>query len=178
VDLVSYLPTPPLWNKESKLNLVKPSYKNNSLLIAKRIKNSINMVATVEPLHMPSNSMKLSVWLRKKTIQLNTKQRNKTNARLTEPKLISNKLEPLLIQINMTPNNSRKLLKAMVPWLLVTMLQRTTIVIKMVSTIVRQLTTEELTTQSHSLAMVKILDLENGGKSKTPGDNGGVNQVT
>lgn len=136
--------------KKSKLNLVKLSYKNNSLLIAKSLKNSVNMVATVESLHMPSNSMRQSVWLRKKTIQLNTKQRNNLNARLTEPKLISNKLEPLLIQMNMTPKNSKKLLKAMVPWLLEIMSQKTIIVIKRVSTIVRQLITEELTTQSHS----------------------------
>jgi len=66
----------------------------------------------------------------------------------------------------------------MVLWLLETMSQETTKVTEEESWMMLLATMEDQIMLSHSLDMVKRLELENGGKSKTPGENGGVKMVT
>jgi len=144
VDLVSFLLTPLPWNKESKLNILKLSFKSNSPLIAKKAMNMANMVVTVVSQLELSISMKKLDMLKNLAIQTNIWPRNKLNARLTEPKLTLNKLEPSLIGNLMILKNTLKLLKAMVHWLLETMLLKITIIIEEESLMTKKPIMEEL----------------------------------
>lgn len=86
VDLVSFLPTLPLWKVESfpkKENTLEKfkSYKNNFLLIVKKVKNSINMDVMVVLQLMLLYSMKKLEWWR--DTQSNIKLK-KVNAKSTE----------------------------------------------------------------------------------------------
>jgi len=66
----------------------------------------------------------------------------------------------------------------MVLWLLETMSQETTKVTEEESWMMLLATTEDPIMLSHSLDMVKRLEMENGGKLKTLGDAGGAKKVT